>query len=645
MYAEVLMKADILFIAPTEKMGKMVKELIWEREEAAEVKVLQEQGALPMALQVAREGIERGIKVVVSRKGTQRFLENHLPIPVIGVEVTSADYSPVFEKAKELQGPIAFFSYEGLIPEDIKTFCQLLQIDGRYYEFSDDETCRDSVIRAAREGAVLGCGGSISERYSREIHFPHITVETSKQSVRNALDAARQMVHILELENKRKQQLQLRLERYETIFNYTHDGIIAIDKEGKVEIVNKQAEAILPLKNKPYMGKYIEEVLPDTKLPAVLREGEKQTDELMRIKDVVLNTNRIPIVINNEVCGVVATFRDIDSIRVTEQKIRSNLHKKGFVPKARFYDIHGESNAIKRAMRIAKGYAKTESPILLLGELGTGKEMFAQSIHWESKRKKQPFVTVNCMAMSEEAALEALFGLAKEENGKGGKPGLIEMAHEGTIFFDEIGELSRNNQARILRVMQEKEVRRIGGEDIIPVDVRFIASTKRDLLKEMEQGNFLESLFYRLGVLTLKLPPLREREQDYHLIAEDMFRKFLREDFRLYEKQIYDILAELTDYPWKGNIRELSNIVERVSVLLMNEVTKEEILQTLEIYTPLHDGSGKKIKLEKWTRAVILEALQVSRLNISRAAKLLGCSRSTLYKKMAEFDIHIADEE
>ena len=400
----------------------------------------------------------------------------------------------------------------------------------------------------------------------------------------------------------------------------------------------------MPLKNKPYIGKYIEEVLPDTKLPEVLREGEKQTDELMRIKDVVLNTNRIPIVIDDEVCGVVATFRDIDSIRVTEQKIRSNLHKKGFVSKFRFYDVIGESNAIKRAIRIAKGYARTESPILLLGELGTGKEMFAQSIHRESKRKHQPFVTVNCMAMSEEATVEALFGHAKDEHGKGGKPGLIELAHEGTIFFDEIGELSRNNQARILRVMQEREVRRIGGDDIVPVDVRFIASTRKNLVKEIEKGNFLESLFYRLGVLTLKLPTLREREQDYQLIAEDMFRKFLKEEFRVYQKQIYDILGELREYPWKGNIRELSNIVERVSVLLMNDVTNEEILQTLDIYTPLRSQNGEKIKLEKWTRVAILEALQVNRLNISRTAKLLGCSRSTLYKKMAEFDIHISDD-
>ena len=438
----------------------------------------------------------------------------------------------------------------------------------------------------------------------------------------------------------------MQLERYEAIFNYTHDGIIAIDKHGKVEVVNKQAEEILPLEGKPYEGKFIEDVLPSTKLLTTLKNGETETDELMKVGNSIINTNRIPIIIDSKVEGVVATFRDIESIQLSEQKIRSNLHKKGMVSKYRFADMIGTSEAIQKTIRIAKSYAKSHSNVLLLGEIGTGKEMFAHSIHRDSKRRNCPFVTVNCASISSVGLLADLQGY--EENAcpfgaKGKKEGLFELAHGGTMFLDKIDEAPLEVQTFLLRVLEDKEVRRIGGDHVIPVDVRIIAASSKDLLHEMEAGRFLEELYYMLGVLILEIPPLRKRGGDYVLLCDYWFRREFGAEFKQYEEKIKEIGQYVNENTWKGNIRQLSNFVERVSVLLRSGESVEDIVYTMpqvQIYEPKELAD---VTMKKWTRSDIIKALSESRLNISKAALLLHCSRSTLYKKMEEFNIKITN--
>jgi len=631
---------QILLIAPSELFALRAQEIIDERGMEVDVQI----AVLEDALEVVQKGINRGVKVVISRGGTSSFIQQHVQVPVIGVKLNSGCYIDAFEKAKDIEGTVAFFSFDKMA-DSVETLCYLLNVKSRYYRITSYESCQHIVQQAIKDGAKLGIGGSVTKIYAEQSGLDYIMVENTRDDIEQALDSAQQTLNSLLLEEKRKRDLQLRLHRYEAIFNYTHDGIIAVDKQGKVEIVNKQAEEILPLKNKPYEGKYIEEILPNTKLPAVLRNGEMETDELMKVQNVIINTNRIPIMIDGKVEGVVATFRDIESIRLSEQKIRSNMHKKGLISRYRFHDIIGESKAIKRTVRMAKGYAKSQSNILLLGEIGTGKEMFAHCIHHESNRKKAPFVTVNCADISSLALKTELSGFEEGSSPygvSGSKEGAFEMAHGGTIFLDKIGDASLETQTMILRVLEDQEVRRIGGDHVIPVDVRVIASTNKNLRDEILSGTFLEELFYRLSVLTLAIPPLRDRGDDYMLFSDDWFRRYFSADYYKYERSIHIIMGQLKDYSWKGNMRELSNVVERISVLLQNDITIEEIFSALPLNTK--DIEQKEdVTLGKWTRASILEALTVSKLNISRTARLLNCSRSTLYKKMNEFNIKITN--
>lgn len=373
---------------------------------------------------------------------------------------------------------------------------------------------------------------------------------------------------------------------------------------------------------------------------SVLQNGNKELDELMKIGNVIINTNRVPIIVDGEIEGVVATFRDIESIKNSEQKIRSSLHRKGLASRYRFADMIGESRAIRRAIRIAKSYAHTNSNILISGEIGTGKEMFAHAIHHESNRRNKPFFTINCTNYSSQALQADLLGY---ENGfspfgiKGSKEGAFELAHGGTLFLDKIGDSPLEVQSLSARIIDAKEVRRIGGDKVIPIDVRIIASTSHNLTKDASQGHFLEELMYSLSVLTLHIPSLHERDMDYVLFCDTWFHRNFGADYVLYKKKIDIIVHYFQGYEWKGNIRQLSNIIERISVLLKNDMTVEEIISTLP-----HGGNelirNQNVTLGKWTRSSIVEALTASHLNISRTARMLNCSRSTLYKKMKDIN-------
>jgi propionate catabolism operon transcriptional regulator len=283
----------------------------------------------------------------------------------------------------------------------------------------------------------------------------------------------------------------------------------------------------------------------------------------------------------------------------------------------------------------------TDSTVLLQGESGTGKEMLAQGIHLASRRKKGPFVAINCAALPENLLESELFGY--EEGSftgarKGGKPGLFELAHHGTIFLDEMGELPLILQARLLRVLQEREVMRIGGSKVIPVDVRVIAATNRKLVDQVHQGLFREDLFFRLAILVLRIPPLRERKEDIPLLIEAFIRDWNKTN-RLHLTD--DDIRKLQSYSWPGNVRELSNFIERAMVLL-------EAGESIDLFDPnvwinaerqpMHKtnvsfetmGPGTEETEEEYIKRVLKEEGG----NMGRAAKRMGMHRSTLWRKI-----------
>ena len=329
--------------------------------------------------------------------------------------------------------------------------------------------------------------------------------------------------------------------------------------------------------------------------------------------------------------------------------IRTRLNEKGLMAKQTFNDIQGSSPEMLQCINRARQYAKSNGTALIYGETGTGKEIFAQSIHNESKRAKGPFVSVNCAALSENLLESELFGYVEGTfTGalKGGKMGLFELAHGGTLFLDELGEISLNFQAKLLRVLQEKEVRRVGGDRLIPIDVRIICATNRDLGEEVRLGRFREDLYYRLSVLELQLIPLRQRKDDIVPMAISFFKnECIKEQKVLFwtQDQLFDCLKS---YDWYGNARELQNFIEKLVISSEEgeELTQFKICELLaEKKGGIYDKGGQNPdqlqipfsnQFEEMENQLWKQLLERYHGDKERLCKDYGVSKTTLWRKL-----------
>lgn len=631
----------ICFIAPSESLAQRAKKIIRQRELSIPVYT----AVLEDAVTLAKDMIQQGTWLFISRGVTRELLEHTTQTTVVKVPVLASDYIPVFEKIQHIQGLIAFFASEP-ISDELQTICYLLNISMRQYQFSDTTSCRACVQQAVKDGAVWGVGGVVSAQYAQEAGLPYTVTESSDSAIFQAIETACQLCQLQKENTQKQERLQIQLERYQNILNYTHDAIVAVDAQGRVEVTNRVAENMLDQTQKPFIGKPVEQVLPNTHMTAVLHSGVAETDQLMNIDGTLVSTNRVPIIVNDKIQGAVATFQDIKSIQSTERNVRIKLHEKGLLAKYHLSDIVGNSPAIQSAREMAAMFADSSFTVMLYGETGTGKEMFAQGIHNASPRRDGPFVAVNCTALSKSLLESELFGYSDSSftgAKRGGKPGLFEIAHGGTIFLDEIGELPAEFQAQFLRVLQEKEVRRVGGDTVIPVDIRVIGATNRNLMQRVEEGCFRRDLYYRLNVLAISIPPLRDREDDFLQIAESIYSRIdasatpeARQNFRR-------IMEHYRGCPWQGNVRELTNLVERVCLLQKRGLSHQKMLEFLGEMTPLEsqlqkpeDAAGlpqSSRELAHMERALIQQVLDKNGGNIAQAARELHISRATLYRK------------
>jgi len=324
------------------------------------------------------------------------------------------------------------------------------------------------------------------------------------------------------------------------------------------------------------------------------------------------------------------------------------LHEwKGVSEEIGLDSIIGDSSGVRRAKELAGNVAMSDTNVLLIGESGTGKELFARLIHVLSNRRSKPFVVVNSTAIPETLFESELFGIEKgTATGVEGRIGKLEIANGGTVFFDEIGDMPVDVQSKLLRVIEDRTVFRVGSRKGIKLDIRFIFATNRDLRKEVEKGNFREDLFYRVAVFPIELPPLRERKEDIPLLVEyfiDLYSHRIKKPVKGIEEKAMDLLLE---YNWPGNVRELENVIERAIILCKGKmITPEDIM----IYTPeKEEGYGDlpmnlkeagEIALKKAEVSVIKRALRESNGNKKKAAKLLGISYKTLYNKMKQYGI------
>ncbi len=631
---------DICVMAPTLQLAEKAEMLI-KQENYQNIDVVVAASGRQETVKCAQTLAAAGAEIIITRKGTRRIVEEVTNLKVVSLNNSLSDYLWMLkERGLHTPGLIAFFSYDPM-SSDILQMCEMLEVQTKNYIFKSFADCRGCVERALKDGAVFSVGGAWTDPWAKRLGLPHVIVENSVETILNALESATQLRRVQVEEAEKQCLFKTQSEMYQAVLDFTHDAILAIDENGRIQVLNPPAERIMGCRAADSVGQPVEAVLPNTLLPDVLESGEKQLDQIMQIHQTLCNTNRIPILVDGQRRGVVATFQDVKQLQNSEQKIRLKLHEKGLVAKYAFNDILGDSPAIRSTIQIARSYAASRASVLILGETGTGKELFAQSIHNASDRRDGPFVAINCAAVSNSLLESVLFGYeAGSFTGasRGGREGVFELAHGGTLFLDEIGEIPRETQVELLRVLQEKEIRRVGGSRVIPVDVRIIAATNKDLLQETVEGRFREDLYYRLDVLDLKLPPLRERGDDVKILGLHLFRQLPGGKDPIMQSQFLYLLEQAGPYQWYGNIRELQNFVERANILMRNagasSVTVSDILRRRAEPAP-----EPCQETESRDRRAIEAALHNHPGSMADAARSLGCSRQTLWRKMKKYGI------
>ena len=376
----------------------------------------------------------------------------------------------------------------------------------------------------------------------------------------------------------------LRLEsQFEILMEILDEGIVGVNERGEVFASNHKLEEITGIPGARALQRPAAEVYPFVPFARCLAERAPQPAQVVSANGVNMNVAVAPVLRGGACIGAFATVQRFSDAENRQNELRSQLLHKGYRAKYTFDDVVGQSPAIRRCITILKKMSLTQLPVLLIGETGTGKELFAHAVHNASPRADGPFVAINCAAMPENLLESELFGY--EEGAftgarKGGKPGLFEFAHKGTLFLDEVEGMSTALQCKLLRVLQEREIMRVGGNRIVSVDVRIVAATNENLDKMVEEGTFRRDLYYRLNTLPVLIPPLREREGDLLLLI-DHFRKGIGASFTLSP----ELERLLLTHQWRGNIRELRNVVEYFSYTGSPVVGPEELPPTFH-YLP-----------------------------------------------------------
>ena len=376
----------------------------------------------------------------------------------------------------------------------------------------------------------------------------------------------------------------LRLEsQFEILMEILDEGIVGVNERGEVFASNHKLEEITGIPGARALQHPASEVYPFVPFARCLAERAPQPAQVVSANGVNMNVAVAPVLRGGACIGAFATVQRFSDAENRQNELRSQLLHKGYRAKYTFDDVVGQSPAIRRCITILKKMSLTQLPVLLIGETGTGKELFAHAVHNASPRANGPFVAINCAAMPENLLESELFGY--EEGAftgarKGGKPGLFEFAHKGTLFLDEVEGMSTALQCKLLRVLQEREIMRVGGNRIVSVDVRIVAATNENLDKMVEEGTFRRDLYYRLNTLPVLIPPLREREGDLLLLI-DHFRKGIGASFTLSP----ELERLLLTHQWRGNIRELRNVVEYFSYTGSPMVGPEELPPTFH-YLP-----------------------------------------------------------
>jgi propionate catabolism operon transcriptional regulator len=551
------------------RINKMLQELAPAFADKASVDVL-DMGFEQAVARIRAMQAERPIDVVVSAGSNGGYLRQHLDTPVVLVKVGGFDVMQALARARRVSSQIGLVTYEGMAP-DLRPFAEQMGLALLQRTYRTEDEARACVLELKGLGVQALVGPGLVADLADDMGLSGVFLY-STDAVREALEDAVEVARAARIELAKRERLGI-------ILAHLSDGVIAVDQQERVQTLNPAMAQWLGVAPGAWLGRKLSEVCPELSLQTTLRLGVQELEKIERVKGKALIVNRMPIVEQGVLTGAVISCQDPISIQRVDRHIRTRIKPRspdgmdaadGASTRYELSQFLGQSAAVQHIQRMALSCARSQATVLLIGESGTGKELIAQGIHMASERRDMPFVAVNCAAVSETLLESELFGY--EEGAftgarRGGKVGLFEAAHNGTLFLDEVGEMPVTLQTRLLRVLQEREVLRVGATEPTPVNVRVIAATHRDLMDQVQRGLFRLDLYYRLNILRLDVPPLRERLDDIAPIARVLQRKLcqrLRLDVASTQPVLDVLIAQAPQYSWPGNVRELENLIERL---------------------------------------------------------------------------------
>ncbi|MGU3493951.1 propionate catabolism operon regulatory protein PrpR [Xanthobacteraceae bacterium A53D] len=618
-------------------LSYLARSVLDEYAQRAEIEVID--SSFEAALAFARERERAGtVDAFVSAGANASYLRGSLKSPVATINVGGYDILLALLRARERSDRVGIVTHRRTIPE-IDAIKEMLRIEVTQGAYQTAEEASARVKEMAERGYPVIVGSSAVMEAAERLGI-HGILAYSVAGVRQGLEDGLELARIARLENARYEQLN-------GVLQNVQEAVLAVDLDDRVTAANPAMESLLGLLPGSAVGRFATQVEPELGLGGVLAGGDAERGIVLRLRRRDFVANRIPIREHGQISGAMITIYDARTISEADSSLRSQARRRSpLSTRYQLADIRGTSAAIERARGTAARFAATDLTVLLSGESGTGKELFAQAIHNMSARAGRAFVAVNCSAFPESLLESELFGYedgAFTGSRKGGKVGLFEAAHTGTLFLDEIGDMPLPLQTRLLRVLQEREIVRLGSVAPIPVDLRIIAATHQPLEELVRRREFRADLYYRLNTLHLRLPALRERPEDVGILAEGFAAACLqRTGSALPPSEVVTPFTRwLTAYAWPGNVRELENLCERLTMLVVHYGSAAGIPpDILRHDCPELFQSGPDLgTTPEDERSYVEGVLAACGGNRQAAARRLGLSRATLWRRMKQFGI------
>lgn len=569
---------------------------------------------------------QRQVNVILTAGANAAYLRENSSFPIATIKVTPYDLMRALMRAREHDKRIGLIVYQRILPE-LEEVKKLFPFDIAQRAYSTVEEAVEAVRQLAMQGYRVIVGSSVTVEAAQREGLLGILVY-SDDSVRQGLTEAIELARVALYGEARR-------ERLSSLIHNLREGLLALDFTGRVQAVNPALERLTGLSEIDLLRNGVR-ALPEPLRTFVDTSPDTEVEGVVTLNGRTVVISRSPLYESGQHVGSVFTLLEATTIQQSERKLRGHRSTSQHRARQTFATIGKHAPALKETIHLGMQYAATEATVLLTGESGTGKEWFAQAIHNHSPRVDGPFIPINCAAVPETLLESELFGY--EEGAftgarRGGKIGLIELAHTGTLFLDEIGDMPMALQTRLLRVLQEREIQRVGAADSTRIDIRVVAATLQPLEQLVQTGHFREDLYYRLNVLRIEIPALRARSKDIPALTKHFFAQAAgRHGDQADQPGIRELLLPfLKAYYWPGNARELENIIERFAVLAAVQKTDTALNEGWVLKVAPELGRKRStVDSDAYTAAVEKHG------SVAAAAKMLGISRTTLWRRLSE---------